>query len=239
LRLRRRLPTPNSYPPSQRTYRRISDIQLPFNNIFTDIWKYKDSFFSINFKAYIGEKCPICGKVDCYKPITEYYRNAIELFPYRKDKVPVARFLCDTIQRTFSLLPCQLIPYCQYTVAAIIGTLLKVHYFQTMGQRGYHGASLELEPDCQVTPFLIYTWKLLIIAGLRRAHPFLSERYPLSPAAQADHRQIIAAIYLYLQILSQGKSPRPMNVSSAVRYYSSKTGKHLFGTSSQDRNRSP
>ncbi len=53
---------------------------------------------------------------------------------------------------TFSLLPNQLIPYCQYTVDAVVGTLLKVYEFQQTGQAGYHGVSLELESDCLVTP---------------------------------------------------------------------------------------
>lgn len=73
----------------------------------------------------------------------EYHRFAIELFPFKKEKVPIARFLCQSTHRTFSLLPHQLIPYCQYTLAAMIQTLLRVNELQKAGYKGfYHAAPL-------------------------------------------------------------------------------------------------
>ena len=49
----------------------------------------------------------------------------IDLFPeFRKERIPVARFLCRKEVSTFSLLPIQLIPYFQYTVVAVIYALL-------------------------------------------------------------------------------------------------------------------
>ena len=54
--------------------------------------------------------------------ITPYHRYGIDLFPeWRKEKIPIARFLCQKGWKTFSLLPIQLIPYVQYTVAAVVG----------------------------------------------------------------------------------------------------------------------
>jgi hypothetical protein len=54
-----------------------------------------------------------------------YWRYAIELFPdFKKKQIPIARFMCRRRRKTFSLLPIQLIPYFQYTVDAVMGTLL-------------------------------------------------------------------------------------------------------------------
>ena len=62
--------------------------------------------------------CPICNRPDCYREITPYWRYAIEIFPdFKKEKIPVARFVCRELRRTFSLLPVQLIPYFQYTLS--------------------------------------------------------------------------------------------------------------------------
>jgi len=41
----------------------------------------------------------------------------------------VARFLCRLLRLTFSLLPTQLAPYCQYTLAAIIGGISLFHEY--------------------------------------------------------------------------------------------------------------
>ena len=80
--------------------------------------------------------------------LTPYWRYAIDLFPeFKKERVPVARFLCDKRERTFSILPSQLMPYFQYTVNAVIGTLLLVLHYRQMGQKGLHGASVAVDPD--------------------------------------------------------------------------------------------
>jgi hypothetical protein len=115
-------------------------IQLPYPNTYKSIWEYRESFLSgqIDFVSFLGPTCPICGKKDCYRGITPYWRYAIDLFPeFRKERVPVARFLCDKRQSTFSLLPTQLIPYFQYTVNAVIGTLLLVLKLPADGTEGF------------------------------------------------------------------------------------------------------
>ena len=167
--------------------------------------------------------------------MTEYYRNAITLFPHRKDVIPVARFLCHKSGRTFSLLPYQLIPYHQYTIDSIIATLLSVYHFQSLGQQGYHGACLDLDPDCLVTPYLIHTWAILIITGLIRGHAVLQGACPVSSAAKATSRKMIRAIYLYLEaVVSQRRYVLPV-----VRRFCHRTNGFLFGVSSGDRSRAP
>ena len=215
------------------------NIQYQFDNTYTDIWEYKDAFSSINFKKKIGKKCIICGKEDCYTQIEEYYRYAIDLFPFKKERVPVARFLCRKTGATFSLLPNQLIPYCQYTVDSIVGTLLKVYKFQQTGQAGYHGAGLELDADCLVTPYLIQTWAALLLHGFLRGHHVLHTKFPFSVSQKLDPRKAVQTIYIYLQSISCVDSPNRRSVIPAIRYHFHQTKKCLFGKTSCERNRSP
>jgi len=144
----------------------------------------------------------------------------------------VARFLCNTTGRTFSLLPHQLIPYCQYTVEAVVGTLLKVYKFQQIGQTGYHGASLELDPDCSVTPYLIQTWAVLLMSGLMRGHHALCEKFSLRVSSMPGPGDTIKTIYLYFQSISGFASPNRQSIKPAIRYYFNQTGKWLFGRTS-------
>lgn len=151
--------------------------------------------------------------------------------------MPVARFLCGKTGQTFSLLPCQLIPYCQYTVDAVVGTLLKVYQFQQTGQVGYHGASLELNPDCSVTPYLIQTWAMLLLHGFLRGHHVLHAKFPMTH--KPDPRKAVLTVYLYLQSISNTDCPNRQSVIPAIKYHFYQTRKSLFGKTSCDRNRSP
>lgn len=125
--------------------------------------------------------CPICGSEHCYRPISPYWRNAIELAPdFTKERIPIARFLCRKQQSTFSLLPVQLIPYIQYTVHAIVATLLLGLQCWNQGQCGFHGASVGVHPDSLVTPWLVACWLMLIVRGLRGAHAVLGRFFDLN-----------------------------------------------------------
>ena len=131
--------------------------------------------------SYLGPICPICGGEDCYREITPYFRYAIELFPdVKAERIAIARFLCRSERVTFSLLPIQLIPYFQYTVNAVIGALLLGLGWWQMGQRGFYGASIDVDPDSDVTPWLIVCWLKMIVRGFRRAHAVLRRFYDLS-----------------------------------------------------------
>jgi len=153
--------------------------------------------------------------------------------------VPIARFLCGKTGKTFSLLPCQLIPYCQYTVDAMVGTLLVVYRFQQMGRTGYYGASLELDPDCSVTPYLIQTWAVLLLSGFLRGHHILYKKFPLTEAEKPDLKSTVTAIFLYLQGISGSEGPGPQSAIPSIRYHYKHTGTFLFGKTSSERSRSP
>ncbi|NTU47621.1 MAG: hypothetical protein HGA84_01285 [Syntrophobacteraceae bacterium] len=214
-------------------------IQLPYPNTYESIWEYREAFLSgqIDFVSFLGSDCPICGKQGCYREITPYWRYAIDLFPeFKKERIPVARFLCDKRQSTFSLLPTQLIPYHQYTVNAVIGALLLLLECSQRGQKGFYGASVAVHPDSLVTPWLVAYWLAVVVLGLRRAHGMLRQWYPLADI-RSSHRsaacQEVAAYFLSLGWhLRVRWGPLLHGLSNR---YSRRTGQFLFGTPSQSR----
>lgn len=217
----------------------LKKIQVSFHNTYTDIWEYKKAFIegSIHFSRVIGPKCPICGKTDEYIQIKEYYRYAIDLFPFKKELVPIARFLCNTTHRTFSLLPHQLIPYCQYTLISITRTLFLVNKYQQAGYRGFYHAVNELSPDSDVTPWLINRWWIVFLKGFERAHHILSARFALwDIRSRGGGKKEINRVWEYLKIVAKdSSSPLAEDVLSVAIWYYSQTKSHLFGTSSLQR----
>ena len=88
--------------------------------------------------------------------------------------------MCQKRGKTFSLLPIQLIPYFQYTVSAVIGTLfLGVSRWQT-GQVGFWGAETSVAADSKVTAWLVFCWLMVVVRGLRRGHAELMLLFDLS-----------------------------------------------------------
>jgi hypothetical protein len=179
---------PEDPPPREQGSRKI---QLPYINRFETIWEYEKTFLTdqIDFFSYIGPTCPICGALHCYRQITLYWRYAIELLPcFKKKRIPIARFKCRRVLTTFSLLPIQLIPYFQYTVVAVIGALLLGYNYWQSGQRGFFGASLKVDQESLVTPYLIVCWLQVVLRGFRRAHPELRQFYDLSGVRSSEGR---------------------------------------------------
>jgi hypothetical protein len=214
-------------------------IQLPYINRFETIWEYEKTILAdqIDFPSYIGPTCPICGALHCYRQITSYWRYAIELFPdFKKKRIPIARFKCRSVLTTFSLLPIQLIPYFQYTVFAVIGTLLLGHNYWQSGQRGFFGASLEVDPDSLVTPYLIICWLQVVLRGFRRAHPVLGRFYDLSCVRSSERGLSWEEVAGYL--LAFGWKPDIPFVPllfKLLHLYSQQERYFLFGTPSQHR----
>jgi len=177
----------------------------------------------------------MCGALDCYRQITPYRRYAIDLFPdFKKEQVPIARFLCRKKRKTFSLLPIQLIPYFQYTAAAILGTLLLAYGWWQKGQRGFFRASVEVDPDSLVTPCLIAWWLMVIVQGFRRAHHVLRQFYDLS-AVHTSHEIWEETGGYFIAFGFQPCSSWELPLSSLLHRYRVSPTKFLFGTPSQDR----
>jgi len=184
----------------------------------------------------IGPTCPICGEEHCYREITPYWRNAIELFPgFEKRRIPIARFLCRRLPRTFSLLPIQLIPYFQYTASAVLGTLLLGLGCWQRGQQGFHGVSVEVDPDSQVTPWLVAYWVVAILRGLRRAHAVLRGWYDLSGIRTSQPSRVWEDVSGYFLSLGWKRDLGwPSLVRDVIHRYSRTTKRFLFGTPSQE-----
>lgn len=227
---------PEDLPPREQGSQRI---QLPYINKFETIWEYEKSFLSdqIDFTFLIGVRCPICGGEDCYRPMLPYWRDAIELFPgFEKRRIPIARFLCRKRRKTFSLLPIQLIPYFQYTVGAVMRALLLGMQCWEAGQKGFHGASVnvdEVDPESLVTPWLISCWLVAVLQGLRRGHAVLRPFYNLDGIHSCGAWEEVTAYFAAFGLSS--KIQRLSLFMDLVTRYSRATGQFLFGTPSQYR----
>lgn len=78
--------------------------------------------------------CPLCGGVDCAEFIGYYTRAVVDENGTYFKEFPIARYLCrgkgkrmPGDDRTFSLLPYQLVPYIRYSIPFII-KVLKARY---------------------------------------------------------------------------------------------------------------
>jgi hypothetical protein len=135
------------------------------------------------------------------------------------------------------LLPIQLIPYFQYTVRALIGTLLLGYQYWQVGQRGFYGASVEVDADSLVTPWLVVFWLATVVRGLRRAHAVLAQFYNLRNVHSLSDRtalwQEMSNYFLAFGIKST-IAWMPL-VVTLCRRYSRATNRFLFGTASQQR----
>jgi len=227
---------PWTLPPCGQGGRRI---QLSYVNRFETIWEYKEAFLSdaIDLVAYVGPTCPICNGLHCYERIEDYWRYAIDLFPeFKKEKVPVARFLCRTHRTTFSLLPIQLIPYFQYTVNSVIGMLfLSVSRWQT-GQAFFYGIEASLDSESAVTAWLVCYWLMVVVTGLRRGHAELMALYDLSRIQTSKTAVPWQEFWDYFVAfgIAPGTLSRPLLHALLCRY-SLRTRQFLFGTPSQHR----
>lgn len=161
-----------------------------------------------------------------------YWRYAQELFPeFKKERIPVARFLCRLKRRTFSLLPIQLAPYCQYTLTTIIGTLLLGLSVHQQGQKGFQGAVLAVDSESLVTPYLVACWLAMVLSGFKRAHPVLRSWYDLS-ALHTAHRAWQQLLGYFLALGWESSGSQLMGV---LYRYSRSSRQFMFGTPSQQR----
>ena len=141
--------------------------------------------------------------------------------------------------RTFSLLPIQLIPYFQYTVAAVIGVLLLGYGCWQRGQRGFWGAVVlvdAVDPDSLLSSWLILCWLKVVIHGLRRAHRVLGRFYNLSGVRTSERTVAWEEVGGYF--LAFGFNPAIRwgpPLQDLLHRYSRATRQFLFGMSSQQR----
>jgi hypothetical protein len=134
------------------------------------------------------------------------------------------------------LLPIQLIPYFQYTVFAVIYALLLGYTCWQLGQQGFFGASVEVDPDSLVTPYLILCWLQAVLRGFRRSHPVLGRFYDLSGVQTSGESGAWKEAWDYFSAFGwkPGKPWIPL-IFKLLHLYSGQTRQFLFGTASQQR----
>ena len=138
----------------------------------------------------VGPRCPICGHWWCWREISPYERTVVELFPFRKEKVPVARFQCRETGWTFSLLPCELVPYHLYTIESMVRLVLAV----AGSEAGVAMTVIEEAPESDVSPWLVACWVRDFVVGLGRARHVLRREYALDDLATDGGLRGVVAI---------------------------------------------
>jgi hypothetical protein len=106
-----------------------------------------------------------------------------------------------------------------------------------MGYRGFYGASVEVDQDSMVTPYLVGYWLTIIISGFRRAHRILVRYYDLSGVKTAAGSTGIwheVSGYFLAFGLNSTIAWAPL-ICTLMNRYSRATARFLFGTPSQHR----
>jgi hypothetical protein len=211
-------------------------VQLCYVNTFASIWEYNEAVRAgtIDFSPVIGPRCPVCGAMD-HGSIAPYYRWVIELFPFRKGRVAIARFRCRKTGRTFSMLPHQLAPYHKYSVASMLTVLLLAQQVHCEDGKGMNRVVAELPGDCDVTPWLLLLWLSVTVRGLRRAHAVLAVGHDLSHIRSRHRRwERLEEVHAYLQPFS-GPGPPRASAERLVLHHARRARSFLVGTPSQQR----
>jgi hypothetical protein len=129
-----------------------------------------------------------------------------------------------------------LIPYFQYTVGAVLGTLLLGWGCWQRSQGGFWGASVQVDPDSLVTPWLVAFWLAAVLRGLRRGHAVLGRFYDLTGIATPRRAVPWEEVAGYFRALSVETKMHGQSLGMPLaRRYSQATRQFLFGIPSQHR----
>lgn len=184
----------------------------------------------------VPQVCPLCGGTGCFREIEPYLRTVIELFAFRKGKIPIARFQCRKRMRTFSLLPYQLAPYHLYTIESMLVAVLVWCELHKEERGGASKAVNELPGDCHVTPWLLRNWLGVAIVALRGGHAVLCRWYDMSAIHSGDSTaERLDEVYSYHRSFGSRGPPSRVELRAVVARYSCQTKRHLLGKPSQER----
>jgi hypothetical protein len=155
----------------------------------------------------------------------------------------IARFRCGEGKGTFSMLPYQLLPYQRYTLESMVYALLLWRDLCNEEERfisGYAVSESMSDPECRVSPSLLYAWLVVCRDGLRRRHSFLTQEMDLGGIENSDAAcaaNSLEEIYGYCATLSARGPPRQDALKEAAKQYGLKTGGFLLGVPSHERRR--
>ena len=155
------------------------------------------------------------------------------------DRVRIARFLCRSTMRTFSLLPCQLLPYHRYTVATMVLALLLAYNAAETDHRGFCTVAEQWLPvDAVITGWLLACWLNVIVAGFRRSHAWLAKRYDLRRVSSARTPAVrLCEVHTYCDAIFARGPPTAGDITAVAGAYGSANQRFLFGSPSQSRRR--
>lgn len=214
--------------------------QLLYDNIFSSLFEYEEAFFQkeIDWKPIVEGKCPLCGRLNCLRQIASYRRFVIELFPFQRGLIPIARFRCRKLMRTVSMLPYQLAPYHQYSIESIMKAVFIWCYLYEECRGKAWAAAEKLPEDCDVTPWLLRNWLGLVVVGFRSAHSVLCQWYDLSDIHSGDNPvEKLREVSCYLRKLKIRGPPEHAAFRFVLQRYGCHSGRHFLGIPSQDRMR--
>lgn len=221
----------------------IDWIQLCYPNRFGSIWEYQEAFFleEIDFLSVLGPVCPVCGVSCGFRRIVDYDRPVVELFPYKEDRVWVARFQClGTPGRwpTFSLLPYQLLPYHKVTLASMVQALLMWREFwrEERHQGTAYEVEQELPGEAGVTSWLLRRWAAVFGVWLWRSREALKGEVMLDVTAFSQRPpEILDGLHTCFGAMCRGSPASGDGVLRFVFAHAETTRGFLLGTPSQGR----
>lgn len=186
----------------------------------------------------IGPICPVCGGAPDFREIAPYDRQVATLLPPMQGRVEIARFQCRSTGRTFSLLPCQLVPYHRFTVDSILVALLLAAELGDEGRSGLARAAAAWSADAGLSHWQLSCWLRLAVRGLRRAHAVLAQGHDLGAVRSGD--DVVGRLVELTQYVSAfARPPRGPPGRQAVlrllKHHQPRSSHFLLGTPSQQR----
>ena len=140
------------------------------------------------------------------------------------------------------MLPYQLVPYCQYTLGAMVHALLMWREYWKDPQKSgtAYAVAEKLETaaygESEVTSWRLTCWALIFRSSLRRAHAELEREYDFSLVQFHDRLPLILnELHGYFEALSRGPPVGWSAVVACVREHSTRTRRFLLGVPSQGR----
>lgn len=165
----------------------------------------------------------------------------MDLFPFRKEKIPIARFFCRKTRTTFSVFPTQVVPYRRYTARSIVFCLLLAETSQSNGLSLFAVAEKLIEPESRVSGHLLANWLTLVVRSLRRAYPELRRwigELEIQPGRDRTGQLVeVASTCRALGIRGPPEIDGIEGLDKVVGRYVRSTGHFLFGVPSQERTR--